>query len=60
MILSMLEINLKLEVVQNDYVIKQSITNDILKIEDISEGEQNLLALLYFYYELFNDNEQKN
>lgn len=58
-ILSMLEINLKLEVVQNDYVIKQSITNDILKIEDISEGEQNLLALLYFYYELFNDNEQK-
>lgn len=59
MILSMLEINLKLEVVQNDYVIKQSITNDILKIKDISEGEQNLLALLYFYYELFNDNEQK-
>lgn len=31
-ILSMLEINLKLEVVQNDYVIKQSITDDILKI----------------------------
>lgn len=59
-ILSMLEINLKLEVVQNDYVIKQPITNDILKIEDISEGEQNLLALLYFYYELFNDNEQKD
>ena len=59
MILSMLEINLKLEVVQNDYVVKQSITKDILKIEDISEGEQNLLALLYFYYELFNDNEQK-
>lgn len=59
MILSMLEINLKLEVVRNDYVIRQSITNDILKIEDISEGEQNLLALLYFYYELFNDNEQK-
>ena len=58
-ILSMLEINLKLEVVQNDYVVKQSITKDILKIEDISEGEQNLLALLYFYYELFNDNEQK-
>ena len=59
MILSMLEINLKLEVVQSDYVIKQSVTNDILKIEDISEGEQNLLALLYFYYELFNDNDQK-
>ena len=59
-VLSMLEVNLKLEVVQNYYVIKQSITNDILKVEDISEGEQNLLALLYFYYELFNDKEQKD
>lgn len=58
-ILSMLEVNLKLDVLNADYIIKQSITNDILKLEDISEGEQNLLALLYFYYELFEDNEQK-
>ena len=58
-ILSMLEVNLKLDVLNDDYIIKQSITNDILKLEDISEGEQNLLALLYFYYELFEDNEQK-
>ena len=58
-ILSMLEVNLKLDVLNDDYIIKQSITNDILKLEDISEREQNLLALLYFYYELFEDNEQK-
>lgn len=58
-ILSMLEVNLKLDVLNNDYIIKQSVTNDILRLEDISEGEQNLLALLYFYYELFEDNEQK-
>ncbi len=58
-ILSMLEVNLKLDVLNDDYIIKQSITNDILKLEDMSEGEQNLLALLYFYYELFEDNEQK-
>lgn len=58
-ILSMIEVNLKLEVIDDDYVIKQSATNDILRLEDISEGEQNLLALLYFYYELFEDKEQK-
>jgi len=58
-ILSMLEVNLKLEVLNDDYIIKQSVTNDVLMLEDISEGEQNLLALLYFYYELFEDNEQK-
>lgn len=58
-ILSMLEMNLKLDVDNNNYIIRQTITNEILKIDDISEGEQNLLALLYFYYELFNDKEQK-
>lgn len=59
-ILSMLEVNLKLEVLNDDYIIKQSITNAKLQLDDISEGEQNLLSLLYFYYELFEDKEQKN
>lgn len=59
-ILSMLEVNLKLEVLNDDYIIKQSVTNDKLQLDDISEGEQNLLSLLYFYYELFEDKEQKN
>ena len=59
-ILSMLDVNLKLEVLNDNYVIKQSITNEKLQLDDISEGEQNLLSLLYFYYELFEDKEQKN
>lgn len=29
-----------------------------LTINDISEGEKNLFALLYFYYELYNDDQQ--
>lgn len=58
--LSMLEVNLKLEVLNDDYIIKQSSTEEKLQLNDISEGEQNLLSLLYFYYELFEDKEQKN
>lgn len=58
-ILNMLEVNLKLEVLNNDYIIKHSITNEELKLNEISEGEKNLLSLLYFYYELFEDKEQK-
>lgn len=58
-ILTMLEINLRLDVLNDDYIIKHSINNNTLKIEDISEGEQNLLSLLYFFYELFEDKEQK-
>ena len=59
-ILSMLEVNLKLEVKNDNYIIKHSKSGEILKLNEISEGEQNLLALLYFYYELFEDNEQNN
>jgi len=28
-----------------------------LRLDDISEGERNLLSLLYFYYEMLDDNE---
>lgn len=59
-ILAMIEVNLRLEVNKDDYVIKHSISDEILKLIDISEGEQNLLALLYFYHELFEDAEQDN
>lgn len=31
-----------------------------LSVTDISEGEKNLLALLFFYYELFSDNAQQH
>ncbi|MDR2748713.1 MAG: AAA family ATPase [Bifidobacteriaceae bacterium] len=51
--------NLKLKIQGNDYVIKtRDDTN--LAIKDISEGEKNMLMLLFFYFELFNDNKQKD
>jgi wobble nucleotide-excising tRNase len=58
-ILSDLSIDLKLELIDKDYILKHSINNDLLTIDEISEGEKNLLALLFFYYELFEDNEQQ-
>lgn len=58
-LLDNLEIDFYLEVSDNNYVIKQRKDKTILTIKDISEGENNLLALLFFYYELFEDNKQK-
>lgn len=57
-VLKDLEINLKLELSGKDYIIKHSNTEERLLLKDISEGEQNLLSLLYFYYELFEDKNQ--
>lgn len=58
-ILKDLEMDFKLELEGENYILK-NINEDIeLKVTDISEGERNLLSLLYFYYELFEDNEQK-
>jgi len=61
-ILVNLNIHLKLSVSDDDknYIIQHTKTKDILTITDISEGERNLLALLFFYYELFDDNVQNN
>ena len=58
-ILSMLEINIKLDLENDDYVVRHAGTDEALSIDDISEGEQNLLGLLYFYFELFEDKDQK-
>ncbi|GBR72946.1 chromosomal cassette SCCmec type IV protein [Candidatus Termititenax aidoneus] len=59
-ILQDINISLKVEVeaTDNNYIIKSSHEEVLLTISDISEGEKNLLALLFFYYELFNDNKQ--
>ncbi|MBB1503482.1 AAA family ATPase [Candidatus Saccharibacteria bacterium] len=44
-----------------DYIIKiVNKSSDMLKISDISEGEKNILALLFFYYELFEDKDQND
>lgn len=42
-----------------NYIIKSSFEDVVLSLKDISEGEKNLLSLLFFYYELFNDSKQQ-
>ena len=63
-----MSINLKLEFInennKKNYYITQAVdygdSNKIkFSIKDISEGEKNLLALLFFYYEMYNDGYQK-
>lgn len=57
------DINISLKVTldtdNRNYIIKCTNEDVVLAIKDISEGERNLLALLFFYYELFSDNKQK-
>ena len=57
-ILNDINISLKvtLDIDNKNYIIKSTNENATLTIKDISEGEKNLLALLFFYYELFADN----
>jgi wobble nucleotide-excising tRNase len=61
-ILKDINISLKVELDTDNknYIIKSTNENATLTIKDISEGEKNLLALLFFYYELFADNKQQN
>jgi wobble nucleotide-excising tRNase len=54
-----ISLNVEVDTDNHNYIIKSSHEDVTLTINDISEGEKNLLALLFFYYELFNDNEQK-
>lgn len=59
-ILEGLEINFELQIAGNDYIIVPKNTSKEIKISDISEGEKNILSLLFFYFNLFNDDKQKN
>lgn len=61
-ILNDINISLKVELDTDNknYIIKSTNESATLTIIDISEGEKNLLALLFFYYELFVDKKQKN
>lgn len=61
-VLSDLNLSFKLCLSSNKtgYFLKSVDNNQLLGINDISEGESNLLAFIYFYYELFIDEEQKN
>lgn len=58
-LLQELGIDFYLDIIDNNYTIKHRSDNVNLTISDISEGENNLLALLFFYFELFNDKFQK-
>ena len=59
-LLQELGIDFYLDIINNNYTIKHRRDDISLTINDISEGENNLLALLFFYYELFNDKLQQN
>ena len=59
-LLEELNVDFFLDILNNNYIIKHKKEKITLSIDDISEGENNLLALLLFYYELFNDKFQKD
>lgn len=40
------------------YVLKHRTFKVELTIDDISPGERNILSLIYFYYEMLNDNQK--
>jgi Asp-tRNA(Asn)/Glu-tRNA(Gln) amidotransferase C subunit len=58
-ILKDFEINLELTLLDDNYIIKHTRGDIQLTINDISIGEKNLLAFLFFYYDLFDDENQK-
>lgn len=58
-LLENLGIDFFLDIKENNYLLTHKKDKIVLTIEDISEGENNILALLLFYYELFNDKLQK-
>ena len=47
----------KLTLNSKSYLLKHSINGSELSLEDISEGERNLLSLVYFYYEMLSDDK---
>lgn len=56
-------LNIKFKLILGDdkktyYLSYNEHIKEHLSIDDISEGEKNLLALLYFYFELYKDSAQ--
>lgn len=58
-VLSSLGIQIKLILDDKNYYLEHPIEDCELTIDSISEGEKNLLALMYFYFELYSDKEQE-
>ena len=63
-VLESIGINIRLDHCEDDeklYYLRHSNEEDgDLAVKDISEGERNILALLFFYFELYKDNLQQN
>lgn len=57
-VLSSLGIQIILSLKENNYYLKHALEGCDLTIDNISEGEKNLLALLYF--ELYTDKNQES
>lgn len=58
-ILEDINISLKLEIEGNDYYLRTTLLEqNELTIDDISEGEKNILSLIFFYFEMFEDEKQ--
>lgn len=60
-ILELLDLKFRLRQKQNEeniYVIRD-LDDKPISVSQISEGEKRLLSLIYFYYELFEDSDQK-
>jgi len=51
-------VNFKLVLSGKSYVLQHSLLGINLTIDDISEGECNLLALVYFYYEMLGEDQK--
>lgn len=45
---------------RTSYILQHTRHENELTIDNISEGERNILSLLFFYYELFNDDLQND
>lgn len=58
-VLGSLGIQIILSLKDNNYYLKHALEGCDLTIDNISEGEKNLLALLYFYFELYTDKNQE-
>lgn len=53
-----IDIEIKLDGAKKNYILQHAKSEDKLTVSDISEGEKNLLSLLFFYNELFEDKDQ--
>jgi ABC-type multidrug transport system ATPase subunit len=59
-ILQDINLSIRLKIEGNDYYLETTLlNNDELTVDDISEGEKNLLSLIFFYFEMFDDKAQK-